>query len=106
MRVARSKRITVVYNPVQVDLGRLRRAVERSVWPGAKVTWSATSAKDPGYAQASRALEEGADLIVVAGGDGTVRMVALAVSWSGANGGCGCGQRQHAGAQPRPSASV
>lgn len=82
MRVARSKHVTVVYNPVKVDLGRLRRAVERSVWPGAKVTWSATSTEDPGCAQASRALEDGADLLVAAGGDGTVRMVALAVSGS------------------------
>ena len=82
MRVARSKHVTVVYNPVKVDLGRLRRALERSVSPGARVTWSATSAEDPGYAQASRALEDGADLIVAAGGDGTVRMVALAVSGS------------------------
>lgn len=72
----------MVYNPVKVDLNRLRRGVDRYVWPGAKAIWSATSAEDPGFAQASRAVEQDADLIVAAGGDGTVRMVALAVTGS------------------------
>lgn len=71
-----------MYNPTKVHVGRLRRAVERYSWPGASVTWSATTAEGPGFTQASRALEEGTDLIIAAGGDGTVRMVALAVSGS------------------------
>lgn len=71
-----------MYNPAKVNVGRLRRAVDRYSWPRASVTWSATSAEGPGFTQATRALEEGADLIIAAGGDGTVRMVALAVSGS------------------------
>lgn len=82
VNVAPHPQITVVYNPAKVHASRLRRAVERYAWPGAQVTWSATTAGDPGFTQADRALEEGADLIIAAGGDGTVRMVALALSGS------------------------
>lgn len=82
VNVGEHPQVTVVYNPAKVHLGRLRRAVERHAWPGADITWSATSTEGPGFAQATRALEEGADLIIAAGGDGTVRMVALALSGS------------------------
>lgn len=80
--VAPNPQVTVVYNPVKVHVGRLRRAVERHAWPGAHVQWAPTTTEGPGFAQADRAIEEGADLIIAAGGDGTVRMVALAVSGS------------------------
>ena len=80
--VASGPRVTVVYNPAKVHVERLRRAVERYAWQDAEVEWAATSAEGPGFSQADRALEHGADLIIAAGGDGTVRMVALAVSGS------------------------
>ena len=82
VNVASSPRVTVVYNPVKVHLERLRRAVERYAWEGADIEWAATTAEGPGFSQAVRALERGTDLIIAAGGDGTVRMVALAVSGS------------------------
>ena len=82
VNVASSSRVTVVFNPVKVHLGRLRRAVERYAWEGADIEWAATTAEGPGFSQAVRALEHGTDLIIAAGGDGTVRMVALAVSGS------------------------
>mgnify|MGYP002040982472 FL=1 len=79
---ASSPRVTVVYNPVKVHLERLRRAVERYAWAGADIEWAPTTTEGPGFSQAVRALEQGTDLIIAAGGDGTVRMVALAVSGS------------------------
>ena len=82
VNVASSSRVTVVFNPVKVYLGRLRRAVERYAWEGADIEWAETTAEGPGFSQAVRALEHGTDLIIAAGGDGTVRMVALAVSGS------------------------
>lgn len=82
VHVPPNPQVTVVYNPAKVHLGRLRRAVERYAWPSARVQWAATTCEGPGFAQADHAVEEGSDLVIAAGGDGTVRMVALAVSGS------------------------
>lgn len=76
------RRITVVYNPVKVHRRELERHIERHARPGDRITWSETNIEDPGFAQADRAVEEDADVVIAAGGDGTVRMVALALSGS------------------------
>ncbi len=74
--------ITVVYNPVKISRQELQAHIERHVGAHDRVEWSETNVDDPGFAQADRALENGADMVIAAGGDGTVRMVALALSGS------------------------
>ncbi|TFD76123.1 diacylglycerol kinase [Cryobacterium sp. Sr8] len=67
----------VVYNPIKVDLDMLKRLVggEQTAagWP--ETLWLETSEDDPGQGQAREAIEAGASVILVAGGDGTVRAV-------------------------------
>jgi diacylglycerol kinase family enzyme len=76
-----TRQAAVVYNPTKVDLAKLREAVESSEraagW--APSHWLETTADDPGMGQARSAVEQGADLVLSAGGDGTVRAVAEAV---------------------------
>ena len=71
----------VVYNPVKADLARLRLAVagaeQRHRW--ADTLWLETSEEDPGGGQAAAAMGAGAEVVVAAGGDGTVRAVAEAL---------------------------
>ena len=75
----------VVYNPVKVRLEHLREAVAVAQadagW--AATRWYATSLKDPGQRVAKRAVADGADVVMVAGGDGTVRAVAEALHGTG-----------------------
>ena len=66
----------VVFNPVRVqDLPARREAVEAALadagWPAP--VWIETTEEDPGAGQARRAVEEGARVVFVCGGDGTVR---------------------------------
>lgn len=75
----RLRKVAVVLNPLKfVDTGSFRRRlcelVERI--EGAETVFYETSIDDPGQGQAEQALRDGADLIMAAGGDGTVRMVA------------------------------
>ena len=67
----------VVFNPVKVDEQRLRRAVEdsqtRAGWAGSR--WYPTTEEDPGVGQARQAVEDGAHVVLAAGGDGTIRAV-------------------------------
>jgi len=75
------KTAAVVYNPIKVDLDVLRDAVNREAaeagW--AETLWFETSVEDVGQGATKQALDQGADLIIAAGGDGTVRAVAEAV---------------------------
>jgi diacylglycerol kinase family enzyme len=81
----RTKRAAVIYNPTKVDLTRLRREVaktEKSTgWPSS--LWLPTEVDDVGMGQARRAIAEGVDVVLVAGGDGTVRAVAEGLRGSG-----------------------
>ena len=81
-----SGRTAVIYNPAKVrDLAVLRRAVGDHLaehgWRPPR--WLATAVDDPGIGMAERALQSGAELILVAGGDGTVRTVCGALAGSG-----------------------
>jgi diacylglycerol kinase (ATP) len=71
----------VVFNPAKVDAEALRAAVafeeSRSGWAGSR--WFETSAADDGAAAAIAAIDARPDVILVAGGDGTLRTVAEAV---------------------------
>lgn len=68
----------VVYNPIKVDLDAVRREVARQEqmagW--ARTRWYETSVKDPGQAVTGQALDDGVDMVIAAGGDGTMRAVA------------------------------
>ncbi len=66
----------VVINPARVqDLAGRRRLIESAIaaagWPAP--TWWETTPEDPGTGQARRAVEQGAEVVFVCGGDGTVR---------------------------------
>jgi diacylglycerol kinase (ATP) len=66
----------VIVNPVRVpDLAERRRVIESTLtaagWPAP--AWFETTAEDTGTGQARRAVEQGAAVVFVCGGDGTVR---------------------------------
>jgi diacylglycerol kinase family enzyme len=73
-----TRQAAVVYNPIKVDARRLRDVVaaaeSREGWR--KSIWLETSVAEPGAEQARRAVAGGADIVIAAGGDGTVRAVA------------------------------
>jgi diacylglycerol kinase family enzyme len=79
------RRAALVYNPVKVDLGSVKAAVSRAEeaagW--AETLWLETSVEDPGAGQTREAIEAGVDMVIAAGGDGTVRVVAEALHGSG-----------------------
>jgi YegS/Rv2252/BmrU family lipid kinase len=64
--------LAVICNPAKVpDEASLRVEIKRR-WPDAGLMWLQTTVDDPGEGQARQALDRGADLVLVAGGDGTV----------------------------------
>jgi diacylglycerol kinase (ATP) len=75
------KTAAVVYNPVKVDIDSLRATVtqEASDADWAETLWFETSVDDAGQEATGRALARGVDLVIAAGGDGTVRAVVEAV---------------------------
>ncbi|MCU1579976.1 MAG: diacylglycerol kinase [Rhodoglobus sp.] len=69
--------VAVVYNPTKVDVSDIKRVVETSEHArGWTALWLETTSDDPGGGQATEAMEAGASVVIVAGGDGTVRAVA------------------------------
>lgn len=78
-------RPAVVYNPTKVDdLDALRRKVTEVLTKRGipAPTWHETTAEDTGRGQATAAIQDGADLVLVCGGDGTVRACAAALAGS------------------------
>ena len=75
----------VVYNPVKVDLSALRAAVADEETRGGygPTVWFETSSQDAGQKAARDALAADPSVVIVAGGDGTVRAVAGEVHSSG-----------------------
>ena len=72
------KRVAVILNPAKIGdvddfKARVLAVAAREGWR--QPVWYETTLEDPGPGQAQAALEEGVDLIVAAGGDGTVRAV-------------------------------
>lgn len=71
------RRCAVIANPTKISDG-FRAAItdqlEQRGW--AEPLWLETSADDPGRAMTEQAVSEGVDLVIGAGGDGTIRVVA------------------------------
>ena len=78
------RRAAVIYNPIKVS-DKFRRYVDdcgaRGDW--ANTLWLETSEHDPGRGMVQHAKAEQVDLVVCAGGDGTVRIVADGLAKSG-----------------------
>ncbi|WP_105035795.1 diacylglycerol/lipid kinase family protein [Cryobacterium aureum] len=68
----------VIYNPIKIDLDAMKAVVghEETENDWDQTIWLSTSEDDPGQGRAAEALESGASVVIVAGGDGTVRAVA------------------------------
>ena len=77
----------MIYNPVKVEIEELRAAVaaEPASADWAETLWFETTVEDPGTGQAREAVEMGADVVIAAGGDGTIRAVAQVVAGSSAS---------------------
>jgi diacylglycerol kinase (ATP) len=80
-----TKTAAVIYNPVKVDLDALRESVERSATDAgwAESLWFETSVDDVGQGVTAEAIAAKVDLVIAAGGDGTVRAVSEALRGSG-----------------------
>jgi diacylglycerol kinase (ATP) len=79
-----SMRCAVVFNPTKVTDAfetRVRERLQAAGWPDP--LWLSTTAEDPGRSMTAEAVAAGVDLVIAAGGDGTVRIVADGLAGSG-----------------------
>ena len=70
-------RCAVIYNPTKVSdkfHALVEEGLQRNGW--SNTLWLETSAEDPGRAMTRQAVAEQVDLVIAAGGDGTIRNVA------------------------------
>ena len=78
-------RAAVVYNPIKVDIEKVKSAVaaaeSEAGW--AETLWFETTEEDAGQGVTASAIRRGASVVIAAGGDGTVRAVAEALRDSG-----------------------
>ncbi|AOT02844.1 diacylglycerol/lipid kinase family protein [Arthrobacter sp. U41] len=79
------RRAAVIINPAKSGgpalQGAIFRLCETQGW--AEPLWLETTVEDPGTGQARQALEAGVDVVIAAGGDGTVRCVAEVLAGTG-----------------------
>jgi diacylglycerol kinase (ATP) len=82
---SRRLRAAVIFNPTKQGVAELRTAVAKaeSRQHFAPSLWIETSVDDPGKGMAIQAVEAGVDLVIAAGGDGTVRSVAAGLRGTG-----------------------
>ncbi|UFS57483.1 diacylglycerol/lipid kinase family protein [Subtercola endophyticus] len=80
-----AKVAAIVYNPIKVDLAVLRKNVETEAAAAGwgETLWFETTVDDSGQGVTKQALERNVDLVIAAGGDGTVRAVAEGMHGSG-----------------------
>jgi diacylglycerol kinase family enzyme len=80
------RRAAVILNPIKVpDPDEFRRIVDEALTSRGldDSLWLETTEDDAGHMMAKRAIQETVDLVVVAGGDGTVRVVCAELARSG-----------------------
>lgn len=72
------QRVAVILNPVKARAPEAKEAIQRACLAAGweEPLFLETTAEDPGYSQARSALDYKADVVLVGGGDGTVRVVA------------------------------
>ncbi|GAA1768597.1 hypothetical protein GCM10009747_31910 [Agromyces humatus] len=75
----------MIFNPSKQGVRTLREAVARAEQRQefAAAMWIETTEDDPGKSMAHEAVEAGVDLVIAAGGDGTVRAVAAGLRGTG-----------------------
>ncbi|GAA1839101.1 diacylglycerol/lipid kinase family protein [Agromyces salentinus] len=78
-------KVAVIYNPSKQGIDELRATIARiaDLQGFASPLWIETTVADPGKGMAIEAREAGVDLVIAAGGDGTVRSVAAGLRDSG-----------------------
>ena len=83
---AEPQRAAVVYNPIKVDVTKLRAEVNRAASTAGfeKTLWFETTVDEAGQSLTRQAVEQGATVVIAAGGDGTVRAVAEGLRNTGA----------------------
>ena len=81
---SRSRRCAVIYNPTKVS-DKFHALMEDNLYRNGwgNTLWLETSVEDPGRAMTRQAVEEKVDLVIGAGGDGTIRYVADGLAHSG-----------------------
>jgi diacylglycerol kinase (ATP) len=81
---SQSRRCAVIYNPTKVSdkfHALTQDSLQRDGW--SNTLWLETSAEDPGRAMTKQAVAEQVDLVIGAGGDGTIRYVADGLAHTG-----------------------
>jgi diacylglycerol kinase family enzyme len=83
--LSKTKTAAVIYNPIKVNTKALRAAVKaaESEAGWGKSLWYETSQLDPGGEVTRQALQKGVDVVIAAGGDGTIRAVAESLRRTG-----------------------
>jgi len=84
--VAPLPRAAVIYNPAKVtDWITFRRHVDYELkirgWD--RALWLETTSEDPGHAMTAQAVRESVDLVLGAGGDGTIRVICSGLAHTG-----------------------
>jgi diacylglycerol kinase (ATP) len=79
-----TRRCAIIYNPTKVS-AKFRTLAESALagHDFASPLWLETSPDDPGRGMAERAIAERVDLVIGAGGDGTIRLIADGLANSG-----------------------
>ncbi len=80
------RRLSVILNPIKVDdpaafRAAVARQAEQAGWNPAQ--WYETTVEDPGVSMAEAAAIAGSDMVLVCGGDGTVRTVCSELAGTG-----------------------
>jgi diacylglycerol kinase family enzyme len=83
---AQPQKAAVVYNPLKVDVAKLRVEIDRAATIAGfeETLWFETRIDEAGQNLTRQAIAQGATVVIAAGGDGTVRAVAEGLRNSGA----------------------